>query len=75
MRRYQYPDQDARDPQPALAPAMTEQQRAVHNDLIVGLTLALSAAKRQDYREALKFAGGAPERATWLLSQFGEVPR
>lgn len=72
---YQFPDQDARDPQPALKPAMTEDQRRTHNDLIVALTLALSAAKRQDYREALRFASEAPERAVWLLGQFGEVPR
>lgn len=72
---YQYPDQDARDPQPALKPAMTEDQRQAHNDLIAALTLALSAAKRQDYREALRFASEAPARAVWLLEQFGEAMR
>ena len=48
---------------------MTKQEREVHNDLIVALTLALSAAKTMDYQECIRYASEAPRRAAWLLGQ------
>ena len=51
---------------------MTKQQRDTHNDLIVALTLALSAAKTMNYRECLRYASEAPTRAVWLMGQIQE---